>query len=112
MERLPVSEFQILLALIAEPRHGAAIRDDVAERTDGTVVLGPGTLYTSIKRLRGRGWIDEVESADGTVAGTDVRRFYALTPAGRGAAREEAARLEQDLAYARQHGLLGGRVAT
>lgn len=111
MERLPVSEFQILLALIAEPRHGAAIRDEVADRTAGGVVLGPGTLYTSIKRLRARGWIDEVEPADPAVDGTDVRRFYALTRAGRSAARDEAARLEQDLAYARRHGLLGRQAA-
>ena len=112
MERLPVSEFQILLALVTEPRHGAAIRDDVAGRTDGGVVLGPGTLYTSIKRLRARGWIDEVDAGASQAIGIDVRRFYVLTPAGREAVREEAGRLEQDLAYARRHGLVGQQPAT
>ena len=112
MERLPVSEFQILLSLVTAPRHGAAIRDDVADRTEGGVVLGPGTLYTSIKRLRARGWIDEVEPEASPTAGTDVRRFYVLTPAGREAVREEAGRLEQDLAYARRHGLVGQQPAT
>jgi len=97
MERLPVSEFQILVALLSGARHGAAIRDEVAERTDDTVVLGPGTLYTSIKRLLGRGWIDETTSES-----TDVRRFYRLTAAGRSALAQEVERLEQDVAYARQ----------
>ena len=100
MERLPVSEFQILLALLQGARHGAAIRDDVSLRTAGEVELGPGTLYTSIKRLRKRGWIEETPS--GTI---DVRRFYRITAEGRGAVAMEVERLEQDIAYARRHRL-------
>lgn len=101
MDRLAVSEFQILLALLGGERHGAAIRDEVAARTNGDVVLGPGTLYTSIKRLRGRDWIEEV---GGGLA--DVRRIYRLTASGRRAAAAEAARLEQDLAHARRYRLI------
>jgi DNA-binding PadR family transcriptional regulator len=100
MERLPVSEFQILLALLKGARHGAAIRDEVSARTVGAVELGPGTLYTSIKRLRKRGWIEETSSST-----TDVRRFYRLTAEGRAAVSVEVDRLEQDIAYARQHRL-------
>jgi DNA-binding PadR family transcriptional regulator len=107
MERLPVSEFQILLALLSGQGHGAAIRDEVAQRTHDDVVLGPGTLYTSIKRLLARGWIEEVEDA-----AADVRRFYRLTAAGKRAAAAEAERLEQDLAHARRHRLLGRLRAT
>lgn len=102
MDRLPVSEFQILLALLDGPMHGAAIRDDVASRTDHDVVLGPGTLYTSIKRLLARDWIVELEEA-----ATDVRRFYELTAAGREVAAGEAERLERDLEHARRHRLIG-----
>jgi len=107
MERLPVSEFQILLALLGGQRHGAAIRAEVAERTAGDVVLGPGTLYTSIKRLLARRWIDEVEDAS-----ADVRRVYRLTASGKRAAAAEAERLEQDLAHARRHRLVGRLRAT
>jgi DNA-binding PadR family transcriptional regulator len=102
MDRLPVSEFHILLALAAGPMHGAAIRDDVARRTEDDVVLGPGTLYTSIKRMLARDWIVEVEEA-----AADVRRFYELTAAGREAVATEAERLERDLEYARRHRLIG-----
>jgi DNA-binding PadR family transcriptional regulator len=107
MERMPVSEFQILLALLAGESHGAAIRDEVAERTAGDVVLGPGTLYTSIKRLLGRGWIDEVVDAS-----ADVRRVYRLTAPGKRAAAAEAERLAQDLEHARRHRLVGRLRAT
>jgi DNA-binding PadR family transcriptional regulator len=102
MERLPVSEFQILLALLGGPMHGAAIRDDVARRTADDVVLGPGTLYTSIKRLLERAWIAEVEEA-----AADVRRVYELTAAGRESVAGEAERLERDLEHARRHHLIG-----
>jgi len=102
VDRLPVSEFQILLALLDGEKHGAAIRDDVEARTAGAVVLGPGTLYTSVKRLLGRGWIREVMAAEG-----DIRRFYVLTRTGRAAASAEAEALAGDLEHARRHRLIG-----
>ena len=43
--------FQILLTLADGERHGYAIMREVADRTDGAVRLGPGTLYGSLKRL-------------------------------------------------------------
>src|SRR5829696_8508070 len=56
---LPVSEFQILLALADEERHGYAIKREVADRTNGDVQLGPGTLYGAIKRMVSSGLIAE-----------------------------------------------------
>jgi len=41
---LPVSEFQILLTLVDEERHGYAIMSEVSAATGGAVSLGPGTL--------------------------------------------------------------------
>jgi DNA-binding PadR family transcriptional regulator len=102
MDRLPVSEFQILLALLEGAKHGAAIRDDVEARTSGAVVLGPGTLYTSVKRLLARGWITEKKTESG-----DIRRFYNLTRTGRSAAGVEAEALARDLEHARRHRLIG-----
>ncbi len=45
----------ILLALSDRPRHGYAIVQEIEKRTGGEVVLGTGTLYTALKRLRRRG---------------------------------------------------------
>ncbi len=60
-DALPTAEFQILLALLEGPAHGHGIRKDVAARTDGEVEMGPGTLYTAIKRMLERGLIRETD---------------------------------------------------
>jgi len=89
--------FQILIALADRDLHGYAIMQDVAERTNGKMRLSPGTLYGSIKRLLEQGLIVELEN-------DARRRYYRLTPAGRTAAKEEAARLVELVDQARQYG--------
>ena len=42
---LPQAVFQILVALADQDRHGYAIMQDVAVRTDGSLKLSPGTSY-------------------------------------------------------------------
>ncbi len=96
------AEFQILLALQGGARHGYAIMKDVEALTDGALRLGPGTLYTAIKRLRATGLIEECE------ADTDRRRCYRLTRKGRTVGAEEARDLAQLLSAARKRGLLPG----
>src|SRR2546430_16933115 len=54
---LPPATFHILLALADEELHGYAIMKDVAARSEGTVRLGPGTLYGSLKRLLAEGLV-------------------------------------------------------
>lgn len=106
-ELLPLSEavFQVLLALADESRHGYAIMQEVEERTEGRVRLGPGTLYGALKRLREQGVVEELE--DGPAAeGDDRRRHYRLTPFGREIAVLEAKRLERLLDTAHHKRLL------
>ena len=55
--------FQILLALADEDRHGYAISQEVEARTEGHVRLGPGTLYSNLKRLLEDGLIGEMLKA-------------------------------------------------
>ena len=43
--------FHILLALSGRDLHGLGIADAVEQATDGSVVLGPGTLYRSLKEM-------------------------------------------------------------
>jgi hypothetical protein len=45
---LPVAMFHILVAVADQDRHGYAIMQDVAARTNGALKLSPGTLYGSI----------------------------------------------------------------
>jgi DNA-binding PadR family transcriptional regulator len=104
---LPRTTLQILLALAEQPRHGYGIKLDVEERTGGAISLGSGTLYEAIQRLLGSGWIVEVEPPDDADdPGGPPRRFYSLTPAGRGALREEVESMLEIVDYARRKAIL------
>ena len=99
---------QILLALVDGPLHGYGIRQAVEERTEGEVLLGSGTLYEAVHRLVGKGLITEVASpADEPSSGGPPRRFYALTPGGRLELREELARMDAVVRFARRRDLVG-----
>lgn len=98
--------FHILLALADGPAHGYAIMQMVEDETDGTIRLGPGTLYGAIRRLRADGLIEETAGDAG-----DVRRCYRLTRRGRGVMQSEARRLERLVEAARARHLLPARGA-
>ena len=77
---LPV--VHILLALSEGDRHGYAIKQEVEERTGGSIRLGPGTLYEAIQRLEEAGLIAECD-APAAVNGQEAqRRYYSLTSRG------------------------------
>jgi DNA-binding PadR family transcriptional regulator len=94
------AEFHVLLALAAGPRHGYGLMQDVAELSGGRIQLGPGTLYTAVKRLRESGLISECDPD------ADRRRCYQLTRKGKTIAVEEARRLNDLVRAARAQGLL------
>ena len=96
--------FQILLSLTDGARHGYAIITDVRDRTDGEIALTASTLYDALSRLVDDRLIAEIEPPSGSDA---RRRYYALSAAGREAARTEARRLERAVAMARAKRLLG-----
>jgi DNA-binding PadR family transcriptional regulator len=107
MRILPASEFHILLALGDAERHGYAIKQEIAARTEGEVDLGPGTLYGSIKRMLADGLIEESEARPDASVDDERRRYYRITPLGREVAAAEARRMEQLVALARRKRLLG-----
>ena len=104
---LSVASLHILIAVADRERHGYAIMQDIAGRTDGALRLGPATLYGSIKRLLTDGLIEELDERRDP--GDDVRRrYYRITPLGRRRAREETARLARLVKQARATGLVPG----
>ena len=105
---LPEATFHILVALADGERHGYAIMQDVAARTDGQLKLSPGTLYRSIQRLLDQGLIVELASRPAR-HDDERRRYYRLTPFGREVAKAEARRLTQMLRLARASGLAPGK---
>ena len=100
----PIS-FEILLALTEGDRHGYAILQQVEARTAGLLPLRTGTLYRALARLEETGLIHLV---DGPAADDERRRYYRITSKGRDIAREEAKRLEDQVAAARSRKLLSG----
>jgi DNA-binding PadR family transcriptional regulator len=97
--------FYILLSLADRPRHGYGILLDVEDRTGGSLVLGTGTVYSAIKRLREAGWLEDAEAPEGT-DDDPRRRHYQLTQIGREALREEAERLQAMVRHARARAVL------
>ena len=90
--------FAILLALNDRALHGYAIMKAVNERLQHRAIVGPGTLYRTLKELRDAEMISPTEAPEGE----DARRhYYCLTDAGRVAAAKEAAHMADLVAAAR-----------
>jgi len=103
---LPLATFHILLALSDDDRHGYAIIQDVALRTQGEVKLSAGTLYRSIQRLLEQGLIEERRERPAPDLDDERRRYYRITAFGTAVARAEAQRLSELVKLARARGLV------
>ena len=79
---------------------------EVAARTDGKVILGPGTLYGTISRLLEAGLIKESEERSDPQLNDERRRYYRITGKGRRAAVAEVERLQGLLRAARAKRLM------
>ena len=94
-DSLPLSPatLHILLSLAAEDLHGYAIMQEVARQSEGKYRLGPGTLYDNLQKLIRWRWVEEL----GRRPGDDDprRRYYRLSPLGRGVLAAETARLAE-----------------
>ncbi len=74
---LPLTEatYYIMLSLI-DPLHGYAVMQKVEQISQGTVKVGPGTLYGVFTALEQAGLIVKVKEED-------RRKSYVLTPKGK-----------------------------
>ena len=86
-QQQPMTEamYYILLALL-HPSHGYGMMQRIRELSGGRLVMGPGTLYGVLTRMRQAGWIT-LQSQD------ERRKTYAITPEGQQALRAEYQRL-------------------
>jgi len=100
--------FNILLALADGEKHGYAIMQEVETNTEGSVKMGPGTLYGSIKRMLASGLIEESDERPDPALDDERRRYYCLSGLGQRALRLEAERLEQQVRLARFKQVLNG----
>lgn len=103
-------EFHILLALAPGARHGYGILQDTLRRTEGELLLEPGTLYRALRRLLAGGLVEEGEPDSGEADREDERRrYYHLTSLGRRVAAVEVERMKALVAAARVSGLVPAR---
>ncbi len=95
--------FAILLALNEQHRHGYGIMKVVNRQLRRRALLGPGTLYRTLKELREEGLIDY---ASAPADADSRRRYYRITAQGRRTARLEAIRMAAWVDVARAGRLL------
>jgi DNA-binding PadR family transcriptional regulator len=108
---LPLSPlaFQVLLSLSDESRHGYAIIQEIAERTDGLVSMRTGTMYLLLQRMVADGLIEESSARPKADDDDERRRYYVVTQLGSAVATAEARRLETVVSQARRKHVLGRR---
>ncbi|HIW34097.1 MAG TPA: PadR family transcriptional regulator [Candidatus Paenibacillus intestinavium] len=85
LEQLTDSVFYIMAAFI-QPSHGYAVMSLIEEITNGTVVIGPASLYTIIKKLLKESYIELYDNTDSR------RKVYVLTDHGREVLRQDIER--------------------
>src|SRR5262245_45647355 len=105
---LTPAAFHILLALADRELHGYGLMQEIARYTEGTLRIGPGTLYRSIKQLLADDWIEESGERPDPRLDDQRRRYYRLTGLGQRAARAEAQRLGRRVRVARTKQLVHG----
>ena len=98
------------MALADGENHGYGIMLDVEANTSGTVQMGPGTLYGSIKRMLKAGLIEESDERPDPELDDQRRRYYRLTGNGQRVMRLEAERLASQVSIARAKNLLADTV--
>ena len=84
---LPLSEatYYIMLSLI-KPLHGYGVMQEVEKLSQGTVKVGPGTLYGVFSTLEKEALIYRVKEED-------RRKYYALTQKGKEVLKQQVERL-------------------
>jgi len=70
----------VLRALSPEPLHGLGVSNRIAQITNGTFEVKPGSLFPALHRMEEAGWL---KSSWGDSQNNRRAKFYTLTKAGR-----------------------------
>jgi DNA-binding PadR family transcriptional regulator len=86
---IPMSETMLyILFSLKQERHGYAIMQYVKELTKGRIILGAGTVYSSLGKLESDRLIESIREEE-------RRKIYIITSLGREILREETARITE-----------------
>ena len=83
----------VLQALAGNQCHGYAIMKSVEATSQGTVRMGPGTLYGLLQRAVNGGLVEEL--AERPESDDPRRRYYGLTELGTAVLEAEVVRLQR-----------------
>jgi DNA-binding PadR family transcriptional regulator len=82
---------------------------EVEVMTGGSVTMGPGTLYGTVKRMLNSRLLEEIDERPDPVLDDQRRRYYRLTGLGARVLTAEVARMEQLARTAERKRTLGTR---
>lgn len=97
--------FHILLALSGGARHGYGIMKQVELDSLGTVKMGAGTLYGSLKRMLDAGLVAESDKRVDPAMDDERRIYYRVTSTGAQALAAELERYRRIVALANERKL-------
>ena len=98
--------FEILLLLNEHDLHGYGIMTVLKERKEGRFILGPGTLYRTLKEMKEMGLIEPAGRRSAAELNNQRRQYYSITPFGCRVASAEAQRMARLVQTADLGGLL------
>lgn len=94
--------FDFLLLFNQKERHGYGLMQEHNDK-GGRQVLGPGTLYRTLREMQEKGLIEPTNPSESA----KDRRYYHITPFGRQVAAAEAERMASLVGQAKEGRLLG-----
>ncbi len=103
--------FHILLALAKSELHGYRIMKQVEADSSGSVRMGAGTLYGSLKRMLDAGLVAESGKRVDPAMDDARRVYYRITGAGEKALAAELERFDRIVSLARKQKLLPKHLA-
>jgi len=103
---LPDLALHVLIALAESDLHGWGIIKRIGDLTKGRTRPSSGSLYLSLAKLEKRGLVTDAPEKP-LDAEDSRRRYYTLTPLGRGVLQAETARLSGLMRHARKLGIVG-----
>jgi len=84
-----------ILASVIDENHGYMIMKDIHEFTHQQLVIGPASLYTTLKKLLDASYIERIKTDD------ENAKMYKITPEGLSILQKDILRKEQMITYAR-----------
>jgi DNA-binding PadR family transcriptional regulator len=84
-----------ILASVIDENHGYMIMKDIHEFTNQQLVIGPASLYTTLKKLLDASYIERIKTDD------ENAKMYKITPEGLSILQKDILRKEQMITYAR-----------